>query len=189
MSTTPPPPPPGPPEGYPPPPPQGPWASDNIPPHPGAYDPEVERPASIVTAVRLMWAGAVITVIGALSVFVQTDALRDNIRERDSSMTSSDVDAAVAGVIGFTIVVGAIIVGLWLWMAHQNGQGRSWARTVATVLGVLNVLFVVVGLAAGNQTGLGVAFNLVNIVLAVVILVLLYRPDASDYYTARSRIA
>jgi hypothetical protein len=175
-------------EGYPPPAPQGPWASDQLPAHPGAWATEVERPASIVTAVRLMWLGAVITALGALSVFIQTDTLRDNIRDNDSTLTASELDGAVAAIIGFTLVIGAIVVGLWLWMAAQNGQGKSWARTVATVLGVLNVLFLLLGLGMRSQTGIGLVFNVLNLVLAVVILVLLYRPDSSAYYQARSRL-
>ena len=44
----------------PPPPPSGPWASDNLPPHPmSGYEPApVEQPSSILTAVRLMYVGA-----------------------------------------------------------------------------------------------------------------------------------
>ncbi|HKE74342.1 MAG TPA: hypothetical protein VKB57_12045 [Acidimicrobiales bacterium] len=195
MSTTPPPPsgpppsgPPGEPEGFPTPPPapQGPWASDSLPPHPTAAANQVEQPPSIRLAVRLMWLGAVVTVLGSLSVFVQTDALRDRLKDNDATLTKSDLDAAVAAIIGFTIVIGLVIVALWLWMAYTNGQGKSWARVVATVLGVLNVLFLVGGLAMGNQTGLGLVFNFVNLVLAIVILVLLYRPDSSSYYQANA---
>lgn len=191
MSTTPPPPPgppPGQPEGFPTPPPvpQGPWASDNLPPHPTATANQVDQPPAIRLAVRLMWLGALVTVLGSLSVFFQTDTLRDRLRDNDSTLTKSDLDAAVTAIIGFTVVVGVIVVALWLWMAYANGQGKSWARVVATVLGVLNVLFVLGGLAMGNQTGLGLGFNLVNLVLAVVILVLLYRPDSSAYYQANS---
>jgi hypothetical protein len=32
------------------------------------------------------------------------------------------------------IVPGAVVIALWLWMAQHNGQGRNWARIVATVL-------------------------------------------------------
>lgn len=174
------------PQGFPAPPPQGPWASDNLPPHPTAGTNVVEQPPSIRLAVRLMWLGAVVTFLGSLSVFVQTDALRDRLKDNDATLTKSDLDAAVTAIIGFTIVIGLVIVALWLWMAYTNGQGKSWARVVATVLGVLNVLFLVGGLAMGNQTGLGLVFNFVNLVLAIVILVLLYRSDSSRYYLANA---
>jgi hypothetical protein len=189
MSTSPPPgPPSGPSEDVPSSPaaPQGPWASDSLPPHPTATAIPVEQPPSIRLAVRLMWLGAVVTLLGSLSVLVQTDALRDRLKDNDSTLTKSELDSAVTAIIGFTIVIGLIVVALWLWMAYANGQGRAWARVVATVLGVLNVLFLLGGLAMGNQTALGLVFNGVNLVLAVVILVLLYRPDSSRYYDANS---
>ena len=49
--------------------------------------------------------------------------------------------------------------------------------------------FLLLGLGMRSQTGIGLVFNMLNLVLAIVILVLLYRPDSSAYYQARSRIA
>jgi hypothetical protein len=181
-------PPSGPSDGYPPPPPAGPWASDDLPAYQGtAPAPVAERPPSITTAVKLMWAGAGLTVLGILTTFLQTDAIRDRIEDNDSSLSKSDVDAAMRGTIVLIVVIGAISVGLWLWMASANGKGLSWARVVATVLGVLNVVFTLLGAAMGNQTPVALLFNLISVVLAVTILVLLYRPDSNAWYAAHSR--
>ena len=57
------------------------------------------------------------------TTFLQTDAIRDRIEDNDSSLSKSDVDAALAGTIAFIAVIGAISVGLWLWMASANGKG------------------------------------------------------------------
>jgi hypothetical protein len=179
--------PPGPPEGGPPPPPSGPWASDNLPPHPGAPTQQVEQPPSIVTAVRLMWVGAGLSALGILFTLFQTDAIRDQVEEDNPSFTSSEVDTAVSVGIGFAVVFGLIGVGLWLWMASANGQGKSWARIVATVLGALNVVGAVFSLAVNPATLLSVLVTIVSLILAVVILVLLYRPESSRFYEARSR--
>ena len=32
------------------------------------------------------------------------------------------------------MVAGLVVIALWLWMARANGQGRTWARIVSTVL-------------------------------------------------------
>jgi hypothetical protein len=69
-------------------------------------------------------------------------------------------------------------------MAYVNGQGKSWARIVATVLGGLNVVFTLLGLR--NQTAAGVAFSLVGLLLAAGIVFLLWRPESSRFYEARS---
>ena len=172
----------------PPPPQAGPWASDNLPPHPlagmAAQMEQMERPESIRVAVNLMYIGAGLAALGIIIVLALIGDLRDQIRENNPTFTESRVDAAVNFGIAFAIVVALIGVGLWLWMAHENGAGKLWARTTATVLGVLNILLTLIRLGA-NTLGANV-FGLVSIALAVAILVLLYRPDATAYYKARS---
>ncbi len=31
-------------------------------------------------------------------------------------------------------IASLVVIALWLWMARENGQGRNWARILATVL-------------------------------------------------------
>jgi hypothetical protein len=173
----------------PPPPPSGPWASDNLPPHPmSGYEPApVEQPDSIRTAVRLMYIGAALSLLGVLLTFTQVDAIRDAIEDSDDTLTSSEVDTLVNVSIGSAVVAGLIGVGLWVWMAVKNGQGRSWARVVATVLGALNIVFTLFGLAGGTATPVTLVSSLVSLVLAGVILYLLYRPESTRFYDFRSR--
>jgi FtsH-binding integral membrane protein len=177
-------------EGVPvPPPPPGPWASDNLPQHPMSYatPPEVEQPPSIRLAVRLMWLGAALSLLGVLLTFTQTDAIRDAIEDSDSSLTSSEVDTAVTVFVAFIVVIGLVGVGLWLWMASANGKGYSWARIVATVLGGLSVVSTLFTISGDGSTGLSIVLSILGVALAVVILVLLWRPDSSRYYELKSR--
>jgi hypothetical protein len=173
----------------PPPPPPGPWASDNLPPHPmSGYAPQpVEQPQSILTAVRLMYVGAALSLLGLLLTFTQTDAIRDAVEDSDESLTASEVDTVVNITITAAVIAGLIGVGLWVWMAVKNGQGRSWARVVATVLGALNILFTLLGLAGGTATPVTIVTSLISLALAGVILFLLYRPESSRFYDFRSR--
>jgi len=204
MSTTPPPPgppggypppeppggypPPGPQGGYPPPAPQGPWASDSLPPNPAmAAANMVEQPNSIRTAVRLMWVGAAIAVISALTPLAMAGTIRDRVRENNPDFSKSQIDSAVAAFTAFSIIIGAIAVALWLWMAYTNGQGRSWARVVATVFGVLGIIFGLVGLVLPDATALARVLNVVQLVLAIAILVFLWQSTSSAYYEAKSR--
>ncbi|HEX6417041.1 MAG TPA: hypothetical protein VFZ77_01045 [Acidimicrobiales bacterium] len=189
-------PPPGPFDGDPPPPPPpppggaGPWQSDQLPPHPtaGAIQADLEQPSTIRNAVRLMWVGAGLSLVGVLATFTQTDEIRDQVEESEPSLTSSEVDAAVSVGIAFAVVLGLVVVGLWLWMAYANGKGKKWARVVATVLGALNVISVLISLSGATATGVTVLFSLVSLALAVVILVLLYQPASTRFYEARSRV-
>lgn len=149
------------------------------------------RPSSIRLAVRLMWAGAVLSVVSLIVMFATLDSLksdiRDSLRKSDANYTQSSLDAAYAVAIGGAVFAALVGVGLWLWMAWKNGEGRSWARVVATVLAGINLLSTIYTLTAGRSTGASMAIAVVNLVLAAVILVLLWRKESSDFYAERSR--
>ena len=169
----------------PPPPQAGPWASDNLPPHPLAgMAVDMERPEPIRVAVTLMYIGAGLAGLSIVLVLLLMGSLRDQVRDNNPTFSDSRVDTAVT--YGVTIVVVSALIGvaLWLWMAHENGAGKMWARTVATVLGVLNIVLTLIRMGA-NTTGVNI-LGLVYIALAVAILVLLYRPDSTAYYRAKS---
>jgi hypothetical protein len=148
---------------------------------------QVDQPPAIRNAVRLMYLGAVLSLIGVVLTPLQTDAIREAVEDSDSSLTASEVDTVVSFSIGMAVFSGLVGVGLWVWMAIKNGQGRSWARVVATVLGGINIVLTLFTLAGGQATGLTTFVSLLGVALAAVILVLLYRPESSRYYDFRSR--
>jgi hypothetical protein len=189
MSTPPPPPepPPEPPPPEPPPPepPTGPWASDYRTPPP--VPPEADPPPPLATAVKLMYVGAGLSAISSVSNLFQRDEFREEIAENDSSLTEDEVDTAVNVAMGINVVVGLLVVGLWIWMARTNERGQSWARVTATVLGGLSILSLLVSLGVGQATAVSAVLGVVSLALAAVILYLLYRPESSRYYEARSR--
>jgi hypothetical protein len=87
-------------------------------------------------------------------------------------------------------------VGLWVWMAVKNGHGRKWARVVATVFGVINVLGFVLGgaLLSGLDSSDMVEYLLPQLIvggtlvlLGVVILVQLHGTAASRFYDESTR--
>ena len=168
-----------------PPPSPGPWASDNLPPHPLAGTAQtMERPPSIRTAVSLMRVGAGLAALNILVSLFFLDSLRDQIRDDNPTFTDSEVNTQANVNLAVGVVIGLIAVGLWLWMAHENGEGKSWARTVATVFGVLGILGSLFTLLGGGAAA--ILFALVDLALAIAILVLLYRRDSSEYYRVRS---
>ncbi len=156
----------------------------------GEPDPQ-ERPSapkSIVNAVRLMYVGAGLSALGLLSTLTSTDQVREAVEDADTEgLSGSEVDAAVNMSIGIGIFVGVLGVALWVWMALKNKQGKSWARTVATVLGGLNIAFTLFSIM-GSSAGLSMIVNIASIALAAVILWFLYRPESTEYYAAVSRM-
>lgn len=167
--------------GYPAPPPSG-YGQQARPP--------VEQPPSIRTAVRLMWAGAVVSLLSLIVTIATIGSSKDQIRDQMAAsgqdVTPGMVDAAFAVAIGVGVVGALIAIGLWLWMAWKNGKGRSWARIVATVLGAFNVASTLFTFSAGSSPAPALVLAVVNLILAVAILVLLWRKDSSAFYRARS---
>ena len=154
-----------------------------------------ERPASLKNAVRLMWAGAGLSVlylvVSLAMLHSLKDDIRDELRSRGESFTQSDIDTAYQVAIVSLVVFGVIGIALWVWMALMNGRGRNWARITATVFGGLNIVINVLGLTGASTTSgasiVGVLFSVANLIIAVGALVFMYRKDASAYYAAMSR--
>lgn len=144
----------------------------------------VERPSSVTRAVQLMYVGAVLSAVGVVVTWTTRAQLRDQVAAASPTLTADQVESAATISLAVATVVGLVAVGLWLWMAAANAAGRSWARVVATVLGGLGVLSAVFSLM--TATGVTVATQLLSLVLAVAILVLLWRPASSEYVQARS---
>lgn len=129
-----------------------------------------------------MWVGAALSLIFAVLGFIQRDAIRDAFEDDENlDMTADEIDTAVNFFVGFSLFMGIVIAGLWLWMAKTNGDGKTWARIVATILGGLNLVLTLFGLS-GPQTALGLIFSFVEVVLAAWILWLLYRPESTRFY-------
>lgn len=153
-----------------------------------------EPPQPIVTAARLMWAGAALQLVGGLSVLLSRDSMRENLietnAEQRSPLTPQQIDAAVNFSVSGSIFLAVIASVVWLWMASANKKGRSWARTTSTVLGGLNIVMTLWLLTGGGGVSgaLNVLFSLLPIVIAATVLYLLYRPESGAYYSAVSQL-
>ncbi len=155
---------------------------------PGAGAP-VAQPASIAMAVKLMYVGAVLSLLGALSTLLFRDAIRDGVQKASDKaatpMTSSEIDTAVSVGVTVAVISGLIGVALWLWMASANGKGRKWARIVATVFFVLSVLSTLSSLIQ-HPPVLSLVLGILSVLLGAYIIYLLYRPESTQYYDAQS---
>jgi len=135
-------------------------------------------PASMVNALRLMYAGAAIAVVLGVTIALTTHTMTVHVGDPASA-------AYKAGYVAGGAIGGLIAGGLWLWMAWANKHGRSWARVLATVFfGVLTLY------AAAGVVALPAAAKIVIIIewaagLAAVIF--LWRRQSSDYYRAVSQ--
>ena len=159
------------------------------PPVPGAPAP-ASKPSSIVQAVRLMYVGAVLTLLGGLLTPLIKDDLRrsmaDAMSGQPTPMTADQLEVIVNVVVVVSVVFGFIWAGVWLLMAWVIGKGKSWARVVATVLFALNLVSFLAGVAQGQATGLVLVVNLLTMLVGAAVIALLWRKDSSAYFAASS---
>ena len=158
-----------------------------------------QPPRSLRLAVALMWVGAASTLLWPVHTLTHLDSLRsqlrDSLEKRDPVYTDPEIHQytnafydITVGVAALLAVLGALVgLGLWAWMASKNGEGRPWARVLATVLGGLALLATVPSLTWGPETGFEIALAAGFLLLSVTILILLWRKESSEFYAARSR--
>lgn len=138
-------------------------------------------PAAMVNAVRLMYAGAVITVVLAVTV----------VLTMHSSQTVH-IGNPASGQYKAGYITGGLIAGLvagvpWLWMAWANKRGRSWARILSTIFFGLLTLYTAASFAA-----LPAAPTIVIIIewaAGLAATVFLWQRQSSQYYRVLSQSA
>lgn len=172
------------------------YGDGGVPQYPQGSDSPVaaaQQPPSITRAVMLMRVGAVLSGLSLVVALLSRSSMRDSIRtalvDGEETFTQDDVIAIYNFTLATIIFVTVLSVVLWLGMASANGKGRKWARIVSTALGALNVTFFLTTLERGRSTTVNAAISVISVLLAVAILVLLWRRESTDYYNARSRPA
>jgi len=147
--------------------------------------PQGPPPQQISNAVKLMYAGAALSAIEIIIGLATIGSLRSAIKSQYPSYTESQIHTAeVAGIV-VAVVIGALAIGLWLWMAWANGKGRSWARIVATVLFAFNTIDLVT-LIGRPHSAVSLIFALLVWLAGLGAIFFLYQRDSSAYYQANS---
>jgi hypothetical protein len=150
-------------------------------------------PPSITRAVRVMYVGAAASVIGIIVDLTTYSSLQRALatrrRKNGQPLTHAQVvDLAHVEVV-VLVVVGLIAAGLWIWMARSCLAGKSWARTVSTVLFAISTIgaFVSIGggaLSAGAATRI---YGFVVWIVGLIAIILLWQRASSDYFKSAPR--
>ena len=157
-------------------------------PYPGGYQQPVSQPPGppppVKNAVRLMYAGAGVSVIWFIALLTTIGSLKNAFRAADTNLTTSQINHIVGVVVGIEAVFVAIFVGLWLWMAWANRNGKNWARVVATVLFGLFSLLLLLSLVQPHAT-LSLLITVLTWLAGLGATILLWRRESSAYFQAR----
>jgi hypothetical protein len=160
-----------------------------VQPYPSTGKPvEPERPAappSVLTAVKLMYAGAAVSTVSLVISLVDISGTKAAIRKARPSLTATQVNQLNTFIISLAIVSGVIGIGLWLWMARVNGQGRNWARILSTVLFGLATLDLF-GVLSQPKTLLGLIFPLLTWLVGAGAVFLLWRGESTAFFKPQS---
>jgi len=136
-------------------------------------------------AVRLMYAGAVVSGLSLIIGLATVGSLRSALHKSDPSLTPSQLHNLQTVVIVGSVAIGLISIGLWVWMALMNKAGKSWARIVGTVLFGLDTLFLLLGLARAGAAA-GTLASILTWLIGLGAVIYLWRKDASEYFAAHS---
>ncbi|HEY8043730.1 MAG TPA: hypothetical protein VIF35_05660 [Streptosporangiaceae bacterium] len=142
-----------------------------------------ERPPSVQNAVRLMYAGAAISLFVIIVAVVTIGSTRTAIHADFPAYSASKVHKAATALVVYEVVIQIITIGLWLWMAAANKAGKSWARIVSTVLFILNTLILLSSLARPHAV-LGILLLVLVWLAGLGAIILLWLRDSSAYFAA-----
>jgi serine/threonine kinase PknH len=144
----------------------------------------VPLPASMVTAVRLMYAGAAFALIWAIGVIVVSVNIAKHY-----SLASESGDHRLAGAVTLAILLCAADIALWLAIARACRRGSSGARVAGTVLFAVHTVGVL-GVVTSSQAGLGPAkvLTLIGWLIALGAVMALWQPPSSAFFTAQASL-
>ena len=151
--------------------------------------PFIRRPvASVLTAVAVVLVGALAYGLLPVAPLPQVDFPTIYVSASLPGASPNTVHTVTAFDVSLVVFFGLAGTVLWLWMAHANGRGRSWARVLSSVLfAVLTVTlpftFIQISYVLPRIT------TLAQWGLAVAALVLLWARPSSAYFAAMRRPA
>jgi hypothetical protein len=155
-------------------------------PYPGRETqlPESPRgpaPASVLTAVRAMYAGAGASIVGIAIEIATIGATKTAIEKHSPNMTASQVNSTQHTLIIGFVAGGVIAAAVWILLARACQRGRNWARVTGTVLFVIATLDTIVGLTTPIAAPSRI-WAVVVWLAGLTAVVFLWRRDSSAYF-------
>jgi hypothetical protein len=138
---------------------------------------------SIFNAVKLMYFGAVVEFVAAITIAATIGNVASNVAMSNRGLSPGKWYALVAGQIEPKAIVAGIAVGFWLWMAWSIGRGHRWAPRIAFALFFgLNTWSLLDGLIQGSAVyaRADLAIGLVLWLVELAALVLVFHVKVAD---------
>jgi hypothetical protein len=157
-----------------------PYPSSGKAPEPAARP---EPPASVIMAVRFMYAGAVVSAVSLIVGLATIGNLRSTLHSADPKLTPSQLHSLETFLIVLSVVTGVLGIALWIFMAIMNKAGKSWARITGTVLFGIDTLLLLLGLARAGAAA-GTLFSILTWLTGLGAVIFLWRRDSTEFFNA-----
>ena len=147
------------------------------------------RPTSVVTAVWLMYGGAVLTVVGMFIDLVVISQLRTAYLADHPLLDQAGINRinSLAGAGDLAVIIGCVIgASLWLTLAVAANRGHGWTRVVGTVLFGIDTLVFIATIGRPGISAIKTIHTLIWLV-GLVTVVMLWQRQASQFFAARRR--
>lgn len=137
------------------------------------------RPAPVALAVKLAVAVAALALLEGLALVLDVGGVRATAISASSSDPELTETLTTVAVV-FAVAGSVIGASLWLVFGLLAGRGHGWARIVVTAIAGLAAFSSLFSLTDGSLLSVTSALR---VVLAVAVIVLLFRPEANRWYT------
>ncbi len=148
-----------------------------------------QPPLALRNAVRLMYAGAGVALLGAITAVVLSGKIKTEIFNRvhgnnhqaRAGYTTAQLHTITNVTFVLLVVAGLISALLWLWMAWANNRASGWARICASVFFVFMTVEAAISPSEANVPLVSIVFLLVEWLLGLIAVVLLWRRETTAY--------
>lgn len=145
---------------------------------------DVPRP--VLTAVKVMYAGAVLSAIQLTLALVTAGSLRNAIRKAYPSYTASHIHSVEVSFIASEVITQLLAIGLWVLLAQASRKGMRWARAVASGLFAFNTFLLLTIIRQPSITA-PLVLDVLVWVAGLGAVALLWQRDSSAFFTATTQ--
>jgi hypothetical protein len=145
---------------------------------------QISRPAapsSVMTAVRLMYLGAVASLAGVI-IGLLRGISKSAIEKAAPNLTPSQVNTAASVALVSIVIVGVIGIGAWIWIAQASKKGSNAARITGTVFFGLDTLSLLLGLRR-PENALVKGYPIVIWLIGLAVIILLWQRESTRFFT------
>jgi hypothetical protein len=139
------------------------------------------RPTSVVNAVRVMYAGAVGSVVLAVIEVLTRKTLRANLLAHFPKLAARHPHLASRPLTLGALVGGVIAVVLWIVIAQACRNGKNWARITGTVFFAIATIDALAALIIPFAVSVKIV-ELVVWLLGLTAVILLWQRSSSEYF-------